>query len=183
MTDVMLASREACVDYMMPLGLHHLFKFDHHYGPEPDGFKADYPLEWCPVYYHQADSAGIGFDRSSTGTDATAQYREPYRSLYDNVETCPENLLLWFHHLPWTYRMQSGRTLWQELCAHYDRGVGEAERFHDVWRQLRPLVLQADAQDPRRWQEVDARLQHQEENAREWRDTCLRYFGSFAEPK
>lgn len=183
MTDVMLASREACVDYMMPLGLHHLFKFDHHYGPEPDGFKADYPLEWCPVYYHQADSAGIGFDRSSTGTAATEQYREPYRSLYDHVETCPENLLLWFHHLPWTYRMQSGRTLWQELCAHYDRGVGEAERFHDVWRQLRPLVLQADAQDPRRWQEVDARLQHQEENAREWRDTCLRYFGSFAEPK
>lgn len=97
---MMLTSREACVNYMMPLGLHHIFKFDHHYGPEPDGFKAEYPLEWCPVYYHQADSNGIGFNRSSDGTDAVGQYPEPYRSLYDNLATCPEEYLLWFHHVP-----------------------------------------------------------------------------------
>lgn len=108
---MMLTSREACVNYMMPLGLHHIFKFDHHYGPEPDGFKAEYPLEWCPVYYHQADSNGIGFNRSSDGTDAVGQYPEPYRSLYDNLATCPEEYLLWFHHVPWNYRMKSGSTL------------------------------------------------------------------------
>ena len=179
MTEVMMASREACVDYMMPLGLHHIFQFDHHYGPDPGGFKPDYPLEWCPVYYHQADSLGVGFNRSSTGTNATSQYREPYRSLYDNMETCPENLLLWFHHVPWDYKMKSGRTLWEELCAHYDRGVAEVDRFHEVWQQMRPLVLLADKDDSRRWQEVEDRLQHQQQNAREWRQTCIDYFRSF----
>ena len=97
---MMLTSREACVNYMMPLGLHHIFKFDHHYGPEPDGFKAEYPLEWCPVYYHKADAKGIGFDRSSKGTDAVGQYPEPYRSQYDNIQTCPEEYLHWYHQLP-----------------------------------------------------------------------------------
>ena len=179
MTEVMMASREACVDYMMPLGLHHIFQFDHHYGPDPGGFKPDYPLEWCPVYYHQADSLGVGFNRSSTGTNATSQYREPYRSQYDDLSTCPENLLLWFHHVPWDYKMKSGRTLWEELCAHYDRGVAEVDRFHEVWQQMRPLVLLADKDDSRRWQEVEDRLQHQQQNAREWRQTCLDYFRSF----
>ena len=179
MTEVMMASREACVDYMMPLGLHHIFQFDHHYGPDPGGFKPDYPLEWCPVYYHQADSFGVGFNRSSTGTNATSQYREPYRSQYDDLSTCPENLLLWFHHVPWDYKMKSGRTLWEELCAHYDRGVAEVDRFHEVWQQMRPLVLLADKDDSRRWQEVEDRLQHQQQNAREWRQTCLDYFRSF----
>ena len=113
---LLLRSREACVDYMMPLGLHHIFKFDHHYGPEPDGFKAHYPLEWCPVYYHQADTLAVGFDRTqATGSGATAQYREPYRSQYENLSTCPERYLLWFHHVPWTYRTLSGRTLWEEM--------------------------------------------------------------------
>lgn len=180
MTEVMMASREACVDYMMPLGLHHIFQFDHHYGPDPGGFKPDYPLEWCPVYYHQADSLGVGFNRSSTGTNATSQYREPYRSLYDDLSTCPENLLLWFHHVPWDYKMKSGRTLWEELCAHYDRGVAEVDRFHEVWQQMRPLVLLADKDDSRRWQEVEERLQHQQQNAREWRQTCIDYFRSFS---
>lgn len=179
MTEVMMASREACVDYMMPLGLHHIFQFDHHYGPDPGGFKPDYPLEWCPVYYHQADSLGVGFNRSSTGTNATSQYREPYRSQYDDLSTCPENLLLWFHHVPWDYKMKSGRTLWEELCAHYDRGVAEVDRFHEVWQQMRPLVLLADKDDSRRWQEVEDRLQHQQQNAREWRQTCIDYFRSF----
>ena len=172
---VMLRSREACVDYMMPLGLHHIFKFDHHYGPEPNGFIKSYPIEWCPVYYHQADKQGIGFDRSHTGSDATSQYREPYCSLYDNPSTCPENLLLWFHHLPWTYRMNSGRTLWEEMQFRYNRGVSEVEDFCRVWQECKPNI------DEQRWREVDERMQHQLENAREWRDVCLKYFGSFVE--
>ena len=180
MTEVMMSSREACVDYMMPLGLHHIFKFDHHYGPEPDGFKAEYPLEWCPVYYHKADKNGVGFDRTRRGTDAVSQYREPLASQYDNLSTCPENLLLWFHHVPWTHRMRSGLTLWEELQAHYNRGVSEVERYVATWQRLKPDVVEADKGDEQRWNEVDQRLQHQLENAREWRDVCLKYFGSFA---
>ena len=172
---MMLRSREACVDYMMPLGLHHIFKFDHHYGPEPDGFKAEYPLEWCPVYYHQADSIGIGFDRSHTGTNATAQYAEPYHSLYDDIRTCPDRYLLWFHHVPWTYRMRDGRTLWTNLQLHYDRGVAEVQDFLRIWQEAKPYI------DEQRWQETDERLRHQLENAREWRQVCLDYFRSFAE--
>ena len=174
---MMLRSREACVDYMMPLGLHHIFKFDHHYGPEPDGFIESYPLEWCPVYYHQASKQGVGFDRTHTGSNATSQYDEPYCSLYDNPSTCPENLLLWFHHLPWTYRTNSGRTLWEELQFRYNRGVGEVEDFCRVWQACKSCI------DEQRWREVDERMQHQQENAREWRDVCLKYFGSFAAPQ
>lgn len=175
MTAVMTGSREACVNYMMPLGLHHIFKFDHHYGPEPDGFKADYPLEWCPVYYHQADSLGVGFDRTAaTGTGATRQYREPYASQYEDIATCPEEYLLWFHHVAWNHRMKSGLTLWQELCLHYQRGVDEVDRTVMTWKRMRPYV------DERRWCEVADRLEHQAENAREWRDVCLGYFESFA---
>lgn len=171
---MMLRSREACVDYMMPLGLHHIFAFDEHYGPEPDGFIPSYPIEWCPVYYHRADTAGIGFDRTHTGSDATAQYREPYCSLYDNVSTCPEQYLLWFHHVPWTYRVKSGRTVYEELQYRYDRGVREVEDFVSIWQEAKPFI------DAQRWSEVDARMQHQLENAREWRKVCLDYFGGFA---
>ena len=175
---LLLRSREACVDYMMPLGLHHIFKFDHHYGPEPDGFKAHYPLEWCPVYYHQADTLAVGFDRTqATGSGATAQYREPYRSQYENLSTCPERYLLWFHHVPWTYRTLSGRTLWEEMQYRYQRGVSEVEDFVRIWQQLKPAV------DDQRWQEVDAKLQKQLRNAREWQQVCTDYFRQFAEPK
>ena len=172
---MMLRSREACVDYMMPLGLHHIFKFDHHYGPEPDGFIASYPIEWCPVYYHKADTKGIGFDRTHTGSDATSQYREPFCSLYDDLNTCPERYLLWFHHVPWNYRMKDGNTLWEDLQMHYNRGVNEVEDFCRIWQQVKPEI------DEQRWQEVDKRLQHQLENAREWRKVCLDYFRTFAE--
>jgi len=172
---MMLRSREACVDYMMPLGLHHIFKFDHHYGPEPDGFIASYPIEWCPVYYHKADTKGIGFDRTHTGSDATSQYREPFCSLYDDLNTCPERYLLWFHHVPWNYRMKDGNTLWEDLQMHYNRGVSEVEDFCRIWQQVKPEI------DEQRWQEVDKRLQHQLENAREWRKVCLDYFKTFAE--
>ena len=183
MTEVMMTSREACVDYMMPLGLHHIFKFDHHYGPEPDGFKAEYPIEWCPVYYHKADTAGIGFDRSSHGTDAVGQYAEPYRSLYNDLRTCPETYLLWFHHLPWNYPMRDGRTLWESLNAHYNRGVEATEEYLDTWQRMRPYVEEADHDSGQasgsRWSRVNELLKTQVENAREWRDVCLKYFHSF----
>ena len=172
--DMMLRSREACVDYMMPIGLHHIFKFDHHYGPEPDGFKAHYPLEWCPVYYHQADSAGVGFDRTSRGSGATLQYPEPYCTLYDNPATCPEEYLLWFHHLPWEYKMQSGRTLIDELDFRYQRGVNEVIDFIATWQQAKPYI------DAQRWQEVNDRLTTQLIDAREWQVVCTKYFGGFA---
>ena len=175
--DMMLRSREACVDYMMPLGLHHIFKFDHHMGPEPDGFKAEYPIEWCPVYYHQADSIGVGFNRSSSGTNATAQYREPYQSKYEKLSTCPERYLLWFHHVPWTYRTLSGRTLWQEMQYRYQRGVSEVEDFVRIWDACKDDI------DAERWQAVAGKLQTQQRDAREWRDVCLRYFSQFAEGK
>ena len=170
---VMLRSREACVDYMMPIGLHHIFAFDQHYGPEPGGFIARYPIEWCPVYYHKANNDSVGFDRTHTGSDATSQYREPYCSLYDDINTCPERYLLWFHRVPWTYRLKSGRTVYEEMEDRYTRGVHEVEDFIRVWQEAKPYI------DEQRWQETDARLQHQLENAKQWRKVCLDYFGSF----
>ena len=174
---MMMTSREACVNYMMPLGLHHIFKFDHHYGPEPDGFIASYPLEWCPVYYHKADAKGIGFDRSSKGTDAVGQYPEPYRSLYDNIQTCPEEYLLWFHHVPWNYKMKSGSTLWQELCMKYNMGVAMVEVYRDYWHTSAKQYMKGHEQE---WQHTDSLLNVQLENAKEWRNTCLKYFQTFS---
>jgi len=174
--DMMLSSREACVDYMMPLGLHHIFAFDHHYGPEPDGYKAEYPLEWCPVYYHKANKQGLGFDRTvATGSEATAQYREPYRSLYENVKTCPEQYLLWFHHVAWDYRLANGRTLWQSLCDHYNAGVRRVAAYRVLWQSpaVRSYV------DKAQWQQVDKLLGIQLDNARQWQHTCLDYFNGF----
>lgn len=177
---MMMTSREACVNYMMPLGLHHIFKFDHHYGPEPDGFIASYPLEWCPVYYHKADAQGVGFDRSSKGTDAVGLYPEPYRSLYDNIETCPEEYLLWFHHVPWTYKMKSGSTLWQELCMKYNMGVAMVEVYRDFWHTSAKQYMKGHEQE---WQHTDSLLNVQLENAKEWRNTCLKYFQTFSKMK
>ena len=174
---MMMTSREACVNYMMPLGLHHIFKFDHHYGPEPDGFIASYPLEWCPVYYHKADAQGVGFDRSSKGTDAVGQYPEPYHSMYDNIATCPEEYLLWFHHVPWNYKMKSGSTLWQELCMKYNMGVAMVEVYRDFWHTSAKQYMKGHEQE---WQHTDSLLNVQLENAKEWRETCLKYFQTFS---
>ena len=176
-TSVMLRSREACVDYMMPLGLHHIFKFDHHMGPQPDGYIARYPIEWCPVYYHRANGDSIGVDRTHTGSNATGQYPEPYCSLYDDINTCPERYLLWFHRVPWTRRMNSGRTLWEEMQWHYNLGVSEVEEFIHIWQEARPEI------DEQRWREVNDRLQRQLKDAKEWRDVCLGYFGKLQEKK
>ena len=127
------------------------------------------------MYYHKADSAGIGFDRTvATGTGATVQYRPQYFKKYEDLRTCPENLLLWFHHVPWSHRMRSGLTLWQEMQEKYEEGVREVERTVKIWRNMRPGI------DAQRWQEVADRLDIQLRDAREWRDVCLAYFGQFA---
>ena len=174
MTEVMLASREACVNYMMPLGLHHLFAWEHHFGPEPwckiEGARED----WMPSYYHKAGPDGIGFDRTvATGSGATAQYKEPLASLFENPDTCPLELLLWFHHLPWDYPLSTGRTVWEELCFRYDEGVRQVCGFRKTWDGMRPYVS-AD-----RYEEVAALLEENERIARWWRDSCLEYFSYF----
>ena len=174
LADMMTTSREACVDYMMPLGLHHLFASQHHYGPEADGVKVEYPLEWCPIPYHKAAADGIGFDRSSKGTNAVSQYREPYRSLYDNLATCPDEYLLWFHHVPWDYKLHNGDMLWDELCALYYRGIEQVVSYQKLWNKLRPQI------DQERWEHVNRLLALQLENAKECRDYVLRYFQQFS---
>lgn len=171
---MMMTSHETCVNYMMPYGLHHIFKADHHYGPEPQGFYPQYPIEWCPVYYHKADSIGVGFNRSSTGTNAVSQYREPYAFSYNKLETCPEKYLLWFHHVAWTYKMKNGETLWTNLCNAYNRGVKEVEHYVDLWNTVRPYV------DEQRFNAIGSRLQIQLQDARQWRDVCLGYFSAFS---
>src|SRR5574344_25576 len=168
--NMMLSSREACVDYMMPLGLHHLFKFDHHYGPEPGGFRPDYPLEWCPAYYNKADSLGVGFDRTTKGSNAVSQYRHPYDSIYNSLQTCPEEYLLWFHHVPWTYKMKNGLSIADNLRMHYDSGVKKVEDYLVVWQKMFAYI------DTQRWNMVNDLLKKQLENAREWHDVCLGYF-------
>lgn len=169
---MMLSSREACVNYEMPLGFHHIFNGSH-YGPGP--WQRSIRPDWSPLYYHKAAEDGIGFDRTiATGSGNTGQYPEPLRSLYDNVENCPENLLLWFHHLPWDYRMSSGRSLWDEICLHYDKGIREVQGYLRTWDSVRKYV------DEGLWEQVQKRLVIQEADASWWRDACVQYFGTFS---
>ncbi len=172
--EMMMSSREAAVDYMMPLGLHHIFAWGHHYGPEPwceiPGARAD----WLPKYYHKADAAGVGFDRTRSGSGNVDQYHEPLASIYNDISTCPEELLLWFHHTPWDHTMSSGRTLWDELCHRYDRGIRTVQSYISTWEEMRPFV------DRKRWEEVKAKLEIQESDSRWWRDACVQYFQEFS---
>ena len=172
--DMMMSSREAAVDYMMPLGFHHIFAWGHHYGPEPwceiEGARPD----WLPKYYHKADPLGVGFDRTRGGSGNVDQYHEPLASIYNSIATCPEDLLLWFHHVPWTHTMSSGRTLWDEICFRYDRGVKTARSYLSVWDEMIPYV------DAERWEAVRTKLEIQESDARWWRDACVQYFGEFS---
>jgi alpha-glucuronidase len=167
--DMMMRSREAVVDYMTPLGLAHLMGTGHHYGPAPWVDELARP-EWNPYYYHRASPEGIGFDRTASGSDAIAQYSALLRERYANVATTPEKLLLWFHRLPWDYEMRSGKTLWQELVAHYDRGVAEVMWMQDQWRGLESYI------DEERAQQIAAFLGIQAREARWWRDACIAYF-------
>lgn len=171
---MMLDSHEAVVNYMMPLGLHHIFAWGHHYGPEPwcsiHGARPD----WLPSYYHRADKQGIGFDRSSKGSNAVAQYPETLAKQYDKIDTCPEEYLLWFHHVPWSHRMKSGRSLWDELCHHYDNGVRQVRDFQKIWDAAEKYI------DAERFHEVQSKLKIQARDAVWWKDACLLYFQEFS---
>jgi alpha-glucuronidase len=171
--EMMLASREAAVDYMTPLGLVHLMARGHHYGPGPwvsGGERAD----WTSVYYHRADAAGIGFDRTAAGSGAVGQYFPPVAEVFGSLERVPEEYLLYFHHVPWDHRLSSGRTLWEELVHRYYRGVDAVRRMQATWRSLEGRV------DAERYKETRAFLAIQEREARWWRDACVLYFQTFS---
>jgi alpha-glucuronidase len=175
LVDMMCGSREAVVDYMMPLGLHHLFAWGHHYGPEPWCDIAGARPDWMPKYYHRADSIGLGFDRSTQGSDAVSQYPALFAEEVNNLETCPDELVLWFHHVPWTHQLHSGLTLWQELCHRYDSGVKYVgEVMIPTWQKLQGYINNSLYED------VSHRLQTQYKDARWWKDACLLYFGQFS---
>lgn len=172
---MLLSSHETVVNYSMPLGLHHIMAEGHHYGPGPwvDLKGAGRP-DWTSVYYHKADAQGIGFDRTPAGSNALEQYAPEWRKLWGDPATCPENLLLWFHRLSWDHRMKSGRTLWDELCLRYQRGVSEVRALRRAWDGLGGLV------DAERFAHVAERLARQEQDAVIWRDACLLYFQTFS---
>lgn len=163
---MLLGSWPACIDYMTPLGLHHIMQEGHHYGPDPA----------LNVYYHRADATGIGFNRSSTGSNAVNQYHSPLREQFDDLATCPEKFLLWFHHVPWEHRLRSGRTLWEELQQRYQEGVDFVDQMLSSWQSLQTEI------DPQRHEHVSRLLIQQLENARLWRKVCLGYFGQFVGP-
>lgn len=177
MTQVMMESREAVVDYMMPLGLHHIFAWGHHYGPEPWCEVPGARVDWLPSYYHQADKEGLGFDRSRTGSDAVSQYPDSLARVFDSLEQCPEEYLLWFHHVNWNQKLRSGRSLWDELCYKYQKGVDEVRAFQRIWKDMQPYV------DAERYQAVAERLDIQARDAVWWKDACLEYFRTFSKKK
>jgi len=169
----LLGSRETVVNYSMPLGLHHIMATGHHYGPGPwvgDLHRDD----WNPTYYHRADKLGLGFDRTPTGSNALSQYAPEFQTLWGNPKTCPPELLLWFHHLPWDYPLRSGHTLWDELCLRYQQGVDEARAMLRTWETLAGKI------DTERFDDVRRRLTKQVADAIIWRDACLLYFQTFS---
>ena len=172
---MMMNSREAAVNYMMPLGLHHIFAEGHHYGPAPWFSDQKLRADWTSVYYHKADAKGIGFNRSGTGSNAVSQYHKPLSTQLNNIETCPEIYLLWFHHVPWDYKMKSGRILWDELCHHYDQGLNQVREFQKTWDLVQPYV------DQQRFTEVQSKLRRQCRDAQLWKDACLLYFQQFSQ--
>ena len=171
---MMLESREAAVNYMMPLGLHHLFASYRHYGPGPWWAPESVRKDWTPPYYHQADTGGVGFDRTKRGSNAVSQYHAPLNEQFGCVKTCPEKVLLWFHHLPWDYTMKSGHTLWDEMCFHYDTGLQQVRQFQKVWDKIESYI------DQERFYHVQGKLREQCRNAQIWKDACLLYFQQFS---
>jgi alpha-glucuronidase len=169
---IMLTSREAAVNYMTPLGLHHQMSRGVHYGPGPwvTGGRADQ----TSIYYNRADSIGIGFDRTSKGSNAVSQYFPPVRNVFENVNTTPDEYLLWFHHLPWNYKMKSGKTLWIELIEHYNMGIDSVKNMQKVWDSMESKV------DPERFKEEKHALAVQEDDAETWKGACLLYYQTFS---
>ncbi len=171
--DMMLASHEIVVKYMTPLGLHHMMGGDHHYGPAP--WIKDMPrADWTSVYYHKADSNGIGFDRTETGSNAIEQYFPEVRKMFGSVDLCPDKYLLWFHHLPWDYKMRSGNSLWDELCYEYYKGADSVGWMQDQWHSVKGKI------DQERYDRVDMLLTIQQKEAIWWRNSCLLYFQTFS---
>jgi alpha-glucuronidase len=168
----MMGSWEACVSYMTPLGLHHIMQEGFHYGPGPQHNTGR--ADWRSTYYHRADSTGLGFDRSSSGSNAVSQYNSPLKERFDNIDTCPEKYLLWFHHVRWDHRMRSGHTLWDELCGRYYEGTAYVEQMARTWESLRGVI------DPEIFNQVNVKLEKQKTDAAIWRDTCLDYFQRFS---
>lgn len=174
MSQLLVRTREAVVSYMMPLGLHHIFAGGHHYGPEPWYAPRGSREDWLPRYYHRADAEGLGFNRTDRGgSKNTRQYPDQLYTLYNNIETCPEDLILWFHHVPWQYVMRNGLTMWDNLCYKYDEGMTLAESFVKTWEQMRPYV------DAERYASQLARFKRQARDAQWWHDACLLYFQTF----
>lgn len=174
LVDMMVTSREAVVDYMMPMGLHHLFAFGHHYGPEPWCDVPGARPDWLPKYYHRADSAGLGFDRTLSGSGAVSQYPDSLAGVLNDADQCPEEFLLWFHHVPWNKTLKSGDTMWNTLCRHYESGYDAVKRYQSVWDSAKPYVDEALHQD------VSRRLIAQARDARWWKDACLLYFQQYS---
>jgi alpha-glucuronidase len=170
---IMIASREAVVNYMTPLGLHHIMGYGNHYGPAPWYNKAP-RADWNPVYFHRADSAGIGFDRTEKGSNALAQYKPEVAKKFENISTCPEKFLLWFHHVSWTYKLKSGRSLWDELCYKYNEGVDTVRWMQSAWNNLKNYI------DAQRFDEVKMLLNIQQKEAVWWRNACLLYFQTYS---
>lgn len=170
---MLLASHEAVVNYMTPLGLNHIMGYGHHYGPAPWYDKAS-RADWNPVYFHRADSVGIGFDRTSKGSNAIAQYQPEIQKKLEDINSCPEQYLLWFHHVSWKHKMKSGRTLWDELCYKYNQGVDTVRKMKSKWNSLKMFI------DEERFEQVKQLLTIQVEEAVWWRDACLSYFQTFA---
>ena len=183
LTDILLLTREATVNFMMPLGLHHLFAWGHHYGPEPwckiEGGRPD----WMPSYYHRADKEGLGFNRSSTGSNATAQYPEKLKKLYDSRQTCPDEYVLWFHHVGWNDRLHSKRTLWEELCHRYQTGVDMVRQIQTEWAKREKMMLKLEYSgklERGTFHDIKQRLAIEEHDAIWWKDACVQYFQTFA---
>ena len=172
-TDLLSTSHETCVRYMTPLGLHHIMAAGHHYGPGPWVSQMS-RADWTSVYYHRADEKGLGFDRTSTGSDALAQYHQGFSDRLADAETCPLSFLLWFHRVPWDRQLSNGRTLWEELCRQYHQGAAEVTKMKEKWNGIRGLI------DERRFREVSMHLEIQEKEAKWWRDACLSYFQTFS---
>jgi alpha-glucuronidase len=170
---IMMGSREATVNYMTPLGLHHIMGWNHHHGPGP-WIKDKHRADWTSVYYHKADSLGIGFNRTATGSNALEQYSKSVADKFTSLATCPEEFLLWFHHLPWDYKMKSGKTLWNELCHHYYQGVDSVQSMQNTWTSLKGKI------DDERFNQVEMLLSQQYEEATIWRNACVLYFQTFS---
>lgn len=169
----MLQSREIMVDYMNPIGLHHIMGTGHHYGPAPWVSNLNRP-EWNPVYYHKADSAGIGFNRTETGSNALAQYFPGARKQWEDINTCDEKYLLWFHHVAWNHKMKSGRTLWNELCQKYYSGADRVVWMRNEWLKQKNKI------DEQRFNQVRMLLDIQIDEAKWWRNACVLYFQTFS---